>query len=237
MATKNTQITQSATGTSAQATGTSDTQQQSPSPAPITTVANPSNHGTKLDNLALYSALVAGMLANYTPDDVFYLGGKAYKRDDAVAEFNGFINAATVTNQAKIDWRKDIVNERAVLAVVRPMRAGMKGIVQARYGKNSPQMIEFGFPATTPKKATVGTKSAAVAKRQATKIARGTNLGKKQKKKIKAPAPAPAPEPTPVASPAPVVAVPPAVSAPVPAAPAVAPTQSNSNPGNGPTGH
>jgi hypothetical protein len=241
MATKSTQSTTATTSTDNQST-----QQQAPAPAPITTVANASNHGTKLDNLALYSALVAGMLANYSPDDVFYLAGTAYKRDEAVGEFNGFINAAAATNQAKIDWRNEVAAERSVLSHVRPLRGGMKGIVAARYGKNSPQMIAFGFPATQPKKATVGTKQAAIVKRTATKAARGTNLGKQQKKKIKAvPPPAPAgqgttdPTAKPVAPPAPVVTAPlvPAV-APVAAAPApVQSNQSNSNQGNGPTGH
>ncbi len=202
-----------------------------PAPAPsvgITATANGSNHGSKVDLQAAYQALVVGLQTFYQPSDPFQLGTVTYTRDQLVELFQEFVSIAETTKNVQHDWRDAVQAERTFELQVRPLRAGVRGIVAARFGKDGTQLLKFGFTQGKPGKKTAATKAAAVAKSQATRAARGT-AGKKQKLAIKAPATAT----TPMATPAPQASGTQAAPAPaampganaVPAAPAGGATQ------------
>ncbi|HTQ41239.1 MAG TPA: hypothetical protein VMI75_00685, partial [Polyangiaceae bacterium] len=157
----------------------STAQQQQTSPL-ITTTANGSNHGTKVDLQAIYQAVIAGLLEFYAPDDVFQMSTGTYTRDELIAEFQQFVSAAQDTKDSNAQWRSDIQTERQLEQHVKVLRVGVKGIVAARFGGSGAQLLKFGFSLPKPRKKSAKTKAAAVEKGLATREKRQT-LGKVQK--------------------------------------------------------
>jgi hypothetical protein len=150
---------------------------------PITGVANGSNRGTKVEIQTSYLALIAGLLAYYQPDDEFLLEAGTVTRDELIDSFQQFVGTAEATKTSNQAWRDNVQTERAAERVVSPLRAGVKSILEGRFGKGGMQLVKFGF---TPAKAGVRTtaaKTAAVEKSKATRVARGTK-GSAQKKEI-----------------------------------------------------
>jgi hypothetical protein len=181
-----------------------------------------------VDLQAQFQAVIAGLLAYYQPTDTFLMSDGTYTRDELIARFQGFVTACENTKSANQAWRTQAAAEQTLLGEVRPLRSGVRGIVQARFGKKGPQVLQFGFtPAKTPV-GTVASKAAAAAKAAATRKARGT-VSKKVKATItgasaaaaaaaNATAPSPTATPTPASpSPAPTPAAP-VAAAPVPTA-------------------
>jgi hypothetical protein len=154
-----------------------------PATPAITSVANGSNKGTKVDLQTGYLSLIAGLLAYFQPGDPFALAAGIMTRDQLIALFQQFVAAAEGTKSSNAVWRSDVQAERAMELMVAPVRAGLKSILQGRFGKSGTQLLKFGI---TPLKASLKTtavKTAAVAKAQATRAARGTK-GSVQKKEI-----------------------------------------------------
>ena len=156
----------------------------SPAMALITTTANGSNHGTKVDLQAVYQSVVHGLQTFYLPTDVFQMTSGTYTRDELVGEFQQFVSAAQATKVSNQQWRADVQTERALELHVRELRSGVQGIAAARFGASGAPMLQFGFLLAKPRKKSAETKAVAVAKGQATRKERGT-LGKVQKKDIK----------------------------------------------------
>ena len=149
----------------------------------ITSVANGGNKGTKVDLQTAYLSLIAGLLAYFQPGDPFALAAGVMTRDQLIARFQQFVAAAEATKSSNAVWRSDVQAERAMELMVAPVRAGLKSILQGKFGKSGTQLLKFGI---TPLKAPVKTtavKTAAVAKSKATREARGTK-GSVQKKEI-----------------------------------------------------
>jgi hypothetical protein len=170
--------------------------------APAVTTANPTTappaavtgatkaaKPTKVALQVSYQALITGLQALYQPSDVFLLRDGSYTRDELIAELTGMVTAAEATKTANQTWRITVQAERAVEVKMRPLRDGIHAILQARFGKDSTQLTQFGFvPSKATKKAAV-TKAAAVQKGKATRTARNT-MGKVQKKSVKGTLPA-----------------------------------------------
>jgi hypothetical protein len=154
------------------------------SPPLVTTVANGSNHGRKVDVQAVYQAVVSGLLAYYQPTDSFHMPDGTYGRDSLIAVFNGFVTAAQATKQSNAEWRADIQKERVVEQRVKVLRAGLKGVVTARFGASGAEILKFGYALPKPRTTSTETKAVAAAKSKATREARGT-MGKVQKQGIK----------------------------------------------------
>jgi hypothetical protein len=175
--------TTSAAATTAGVAPTPLVQQAQPAGAStslITSVSNADNTGTKIALQTSYAALVAGLQANYAPDDVFPTPTGNQTRDQLVATFQQFISAAETTKSSYSTWRGNVQTERQIEASVSPLRAVVRSTLDATYGKDSPYLLQYGFQ---PHK--VGVRSAvstmtAVVKNEATRKARGTT-GKKQK--------------------------------------------------------
>ena len=145
------------------------------------------------------------------------------------------MGAAEETKASNQVWRYNVQAERELELQVRPLRAGVRGIAQARFGRDGAPLLQLGFTPVKASSKTAQAKADAVVKAKATRTARATR-GSKQKKAIKgvvtAPVAAPAPAP-PAPAPAPVAQAS-AAPAPAPAAPAVAPAAPAGHPtGNG----
>jgi len=150
----------------------------------ITSVANGSNHGTKVDLQAVYQAVVNGLLTFYQPTDIFQMAAGTFTRDQLIGEFQNFVAAAQATKASNQQWRADIQAERGLELHVRELRTGVAGITAARFGKNGAQNLQFGFELPKPRNKSAETKAVAVEKSRATRTERHT-LGSVQKKDIK----------------------------------------------------
>jgi hypothetical protein len=153
-------------------------------PTLITSTANGSNHGTKVDLQASIQAVIFGLLTYYEPTDTFQMNGSTYTRDELVAEFQSFVTAAQATKASNQQWRANVQSERALEAHVRVLRAGVQGVVKARFGAGGAQNLQFGFAMAKPRTKSAETKAVAVAKGMATRKERGT-MSKADKKAIK----------------------------------------------------
>jgi hypothetical protein len=148
----------------------------------ITNVASAAKP-TKVVLQASYQALVTGLQSTYQPTDTFDTTQGTYTRDELIAQFAMFIGTGETTKAARQDWLAAIEAEQAALLQVAPLRAAVRSVLQARFGKTGLGLTKFGFsPSKTPKKSTT-TKAGAVAKTKATRQARHT-MGKVQKQGI-----------------------------------------------------
>ncbi len=189
-----------------------------------TTSSTGSVHSTKVDIQVQYQAMVAGLLANFQPTDLFVIAGSTYTRDELIARFQAFVSSCEDTKSSYQAWRTDVATEKSLLAEVTPLRVGVRGTVQVRYGKKSPQVLQFGFtPAKTVVRSAANTPPAAHTG-AATRKARGT-VGKNEKAAITGATTTPA-SPATASPPSPTVAPAPASPAPAaePATPVAAPT-------------
>jgi hypothetical protein len=151
-----------------------------PTPPMLAHVANDNNTGTKLELQSSYAALMAGLSANYAPDAMFPLVQGNFTRDELVAQFQQYAQAAQATSTAYQAWRSAVQNERAIEASISPLREGVRNIVVAKLGKSSPQLTGYGFSPRKVAQTKALTKAASQVKAEATRKARGT-VGKKQR--------------------------------------------------------
>ncbi len=150
----------------------------------ITSTANGSNHTTKVGLQASIQAVIFGLLTYYQPGDTFQMNGDVYTRDELVAEFQSFVTAAQATKTSNQQWRANVQTERALALHVRSLRKGVEGVVNARFGPEGAQNLQFGFAMSKPRVKSAETKAIAVVKGQATREKRGT-MTKAEKKAIK----------------------------------------------------
>ena len=150
---------------------------------PVTGTANGDNTGTKVELQTSYLALIAGLMADYQPDDEFLLQAGTLTRDQLIAQFQKFVASAETTKSSYQVWRADVQAERVVEQTAAPLRAGVKSVLVGRFGKSGTQLTTYGFePAKVPVKSPL-VKTTAAVKAAATRTARGTR-GSVQKKSI-----------------------------------------------------
>jgi hypothetical protein len=111
------------------------------------------------------------------------LAGQTFTPMSLVALIQSRIDAANKVAMAKANWQDAVKAYRAINTNVTAVVHGLYTYVLNAFGMTSPQLADFGF--TPPKRATQTPeeKAAAVAKRAATRKARGTK-GPKAKKAI-----------------------------------------------------
>ena len=154
-----------------------------PQTPPVTGVANGDNTGTKVELQPSYLALIAGLLADYQPDDEFLLKAGTMTRDQLIAAFQKFVASAEDTKSSYQAWRADVQAERVVEQTVAPLRAGVKSVLEGRFGKSGTELTKYGFaPAKVAVKSPL-VKTTAAVKAKATRTARGTK-GSVQKQLI-----------------------------------------------------
>jgi hypothetical protein len=184
-------------------TNNPSTQNQAPAPqSPPPTPATPPLTGTAADDSnvpkvtlqAACVALVAGLRANYQPQDVFQMSIGTLTRDEVITTVLSYVNDCETTKAKKQDWRAAVQTEKEAKAAMRPVRSAVHVFFQNLLGKESAELRTYGFEPQKPRKTSVKAKAAGQALAAETRKARGTK-GKKQREAITAPAatpPAPA---------------------------------------------
>jgi hypothetical protein len=150
---------------------------------------------TKAGNdTAIVGALRSGVLGL----DQLPLAGKLYTQSEAADLVQGRIDARAALLRAKADWEAAIATYEAVDKHVDVAVRDLRNVVIAATGETSDEMATFQFVARKKRVFTPERMKEIVAKRNATRAARGTK-GRKQKLAIKGvvPAKAAAPAPTP----------------------------------------
>ena len=123
--------------------------------------------------------IIAALGSELKPTTTITLGGEATKVKDLQSQLQAEVDAATATQSARNAWQQAVLAEQKVAAQANAIRKALRVYLIGTYGAKSAIVAEFGF---APKESTVdvATKSAAIAKREATRAARGT-MGSRQK--------------------------------------------------------
>jgi hypothetical protein len=163
---------------------------------------------SKVATLARVQAIIAGTQKHF-PSGSFTLGNVAFTTASLVQLFQTLADAIAAVNTAQAGAKSAVAAMRAVHSNVNPVLAEFTKWLRASFGTATSTLADFGLEppkARTPM--TAEAKTAAVAKRAATRAARGTT-SKKQKLAVKgnvtgiivtpvtSPAASPAPQPAP----------------------------------------
>ncbi len=177
---------------------------------PITTPTTTNLTTQKMTVEVSYQAAIDAIEKALAHVDPFYMDNKTISRADLLAVLTRVVTAVKQTKADRLAVASSLAAERAALAEAKPLRAALKSFVQARYGKTTPELQQFGFVQNRTRKVKAESKAASVAKARATRSSLGTK-GRQQKANAKAemkaraaaPAPSAAAEPTPRATVAP----------------------------------
>jgi hypothetical protein len=126
--------------------------------------------------------MLAALTEHFTSSAILTVNGAPYKAKELQSIFKAHIDAATAADALKAKWQTAVATAQAKAAVVAGLLPALRAHVISEYGGASQTAADFGF---TPKQrsTTVEAQAAGVAKRAATRLARGTK-GKKQREKV-----------------------------------------------------
>jgi hypothetical protein len=144
------------------------------------TTSNPS----KAAALARVQAIIAGAQKHF-PNGSFTLGNTAYTTASLVGLFESLADAIAVTDAAHASTKEAVATLKGARAKVGPVLLAYRRWLLTTYGNATQMLDDFGVQppkARTP--LTSEKNAAAVAKRAATRKARGT-IGKKKKLAVK----------------------------------------------------
>ncbi len=180
----------------------------------------------KSNEAALAESLAAGTQKHLSTMTTIMVGGSTTTPTQAEAQLNALATLRNDVDAARTALETKLAAEKAQIATLRTFLVAYVAFVRATFGNSPGVLADFGLaPRKAPTPLTAEQKTAAAAKRKATRAARGTT-GPKAKLAVKgnvigvvvtpvtsAPATTPAPEP---AQPAPTAS--PASPSPAPAA-------------------
>ena len=126
--------------------------------------------------------VIAGLAAHFKSATSFTFGGVDYTAKKVQQILQSRIDAASATIAARAKWLTAAAAENEKTTEAESILLGLKSHLVTTYGAKSQVVADFGFTPKT-KKTTAKTTAAAVDKRAATRVARGT-VGKKEKLKI-----------------------------------------------------
>jgi hypothetical protein len=119
------------------------------------------------------------------------LGGVKYAPARLAKMFRDGIDVADATDKAAKSWHLAVATEKDNTQALAGVQTALRSYVSATFGETSTEFAAFGFKPKAVADVSVETKATAVAKRAATRAARGT-MGKSEKEKIKGAVVAPA---------------------------------------------
>jgi hypothetical protein len=141
---------------------------------------------TKTAQVAEISQMILGLRKHYpTGSGTLQIGGVTYTIDSLVAILQQVVDLRAAVDAAKVTLNTKFQAEQAQESSSGAVTSALKTYVRGIFGAVPDSLADFGltpFKVRTPPTATE--KAVAVAKREATRIARGTK-GKVQKKDIK----------------------------------------------------
>jgi hypothetical protein len=132
---------------------------------------------------------IGGVQKHFGGTPTIVLDGKPMAPGALVATFQAAIKGIDDAVTAEQAFHDTVAAQNAAIAAARAGLRALKKLVESQLGSASAIFGDFGFPIPTRKTPTEATKAAAVAKREATRAARGTR-GKRQKAGIKGQVPA-----------------------------------------------
>lgn len=166
-----------------------------------TTPITPNITTQKLDTQATYEALRDGLDTLMPKTDPFVIAKRTIPRATVMALIQSAIDACKKTKDDRITLSSSVAAEHDALAQVKPVRDGIKLLAQSQFGKTAPELQKLGFVQNRRPRRNAAAKAAGVAKREATREARGTK-GRQQAAAIPAPAEQPTAPPAPPSPPA-----------------------------------
>ena len=130
------------------------------------------------------SSLISGTQKHYTTGTLT-VGGVSYDPATLIQILQGLGNALTVSDAAKAEWNGAVKSLQDESAKVVPVIRAYQSYLVSSLGNAPSTLADFGLaPRKVPASATVEQKTAAAAKRKATRTARNT-MGSQQRKKVK----------------------------------------------------
>jgi hypothetical protein len=118
--------------------------------------------------------VIAGVTKDLKSVASIPLDGDTYTPVALVALLQSRIDAANKVATTKAAWRDAITQYKAINTKTTAVVSGLKQYLLNVYGKNSPQLADFGFASRKVTTLTPEQKQQAVEKRAATRAARGT---------------------------------------------------------------
>jgi hypothetical protein len=137
-----------------------------------------------------YTLVLAGIAKHITVPVPF--GGTTYTAATLAAPFDGWLDAVAASNTAKAGHHAAVLSEQAAYEAAQILWALLEGYCRVVFTGDTAALADFGFAPRKVTKPSPEVEAAAIAKRAATRKARGT-MGKKQRLAITGATPAPAP--------------------------------------------
>jgi hypothetical protein len=153
-----------------------------------------SSNDNKVTKIEKYRAMITGVQTNVGTKATVAIQGTATSQPVILSTLQGFIDAADATAAALATYREAVAKQKVAAAAANGVYLGVKAYALAQYGNLPSTLGEFGLQAPVRKTPDAATKAAAVAKRKATRAARGTT-GKLAKAKITGQTPVTTPAP------------------------------------------
>jgi hypothetical protein len=138
----------------------------------------------RIDKRAIDQHAIEGVRSDLQGMPSLYLAGEIFTPTTLEDAIQARIDAATAIDAAKAAWMKAIDDYQALDGKTRLLLRDLKRLVIGAFREDSPRLSHFGFTAPLKVTLTEAQKVTAVAKRAATRKARGT-LGPKAKLAIK----------------------------------------------------
>ncbi len=132
----------------------------------------------------LFTNVVAGIKKHLSGK--LTVGGVTYTPVTLAAVFTTALKAIQTADSSHTQWLDDVKAMDTALAQAEVVFKAFKKFVLGQFGENQTVLGDFGIEAPkSTANVSAATKAAAALKSKATKEARGSNLGKKQKKAVK----------------------------------------------------
>jgi hypothetical protein len=168
-------------------------------------VAN--NRESKGTVVALAQQLIAGTNMHLTSTTQVMLGGSSYTPAQVTEKLQTLVNLRLDVDATKASTKAKLVTEKTQMPALRTFMSALVTFIKAAYANQPDVLADFGISLKARTPLTVEAKTAAAAKRVATRAARHT-MGANQKKSVKGavvgiavtPITASAPQPTAPAS-------------------------------------
>lgn len=125
----------------------------------------------------------AGIVKDVPTGTKLMISGTSMTQAQIDSKLKGYLATIQAADAAKQQYLASVTARRSITAEARDFYLQLKKVITAYFGSQSPQLDDFGLKPAKAKAASTATNAVAVAKRNATRAARGTK-GKKQKAKI-----------------------------------------------------
>jgi hypothetical protein len=134
--------------------------------------------------VALAKQLIAGTAKRLAKGTQVPLAGSSFTPDQITTELQSVVNLRTDVDAAKATAKAKLAAETAQMPALRTFMSAYVSFIKAAYGTSPDALADFGINPKARVQPTVEAKTAAAAKRKATRAARHT-MGSRQKLGVK----------------------------------------------------